>query len=399
MEFYKLLVPCPFGQKNATVRVWFTEEEIHILRNQIFPKLFGFINESKRSVWEKLIGSFYPNHSYQKKTLLSVTPQLINQAIKNSILVLYNQVDDNEIDTIVDQFTRLYSNELIILDDKTNVYLCPAVIECFSYINSIKNIFILYPFVNSEHRGTAHRGSSQRKIIQNQIDYLKERLDHHYFSLLAEDEIKKTELQIRFLTMSLDNDHSNLPEYFNYVKINFGLDSGIANFTEHEQKVFDQLLNFYNGLKSSEQELLKSVMTFINYKFNNSELDAVSKANLIREIIRYIFPVEFNKIQRKQNKKIFYSDDVSKAFKIKTIFHDVPIFVVDNNKGKDFLEEFMTIGINAIVGVKSLFDSEAPSLEDAPMFHQLRNFIIFMTMMGFDKVERKIFYRLYFVGN
>jgi len=380
------------------IKVWFTEKEIHVLFDRVLPKLLNFISsEEKRDYWQKFINGGNPYKKINdpiKKSLLLSSEISGERVIENSILLVFDRLKKYELQGLVQAFSLLCKDEKTVFTANTNVPIYPVVIECMSYIKSIQSLLTKYPKHTSEHHGTAHRGSSFKKIVETQISSLEARLEHSYFPINSEDEIKKTEIQLRFLKMTLNPEHSNLPEYFNYAKIQYGIDSEIFDLSDQEQMIFEQLLNFCNGVKSSPQELLKSVMIVLNMKFKKSLIDPVEKVAAIREIVRYIFHDELLKIQQKRNHEIFYQDDVFKPYKIKTILHDIPVYVIDHSKGKNFLQEFMTIGLNAIFGIRNLFDPDAPTLEEADEMYIARNFFSFVRRFEFSREERRVFYRL-----
>ncbi len=385
--------------KPVKVKVWFTDTEIRILFDRILPKLISLISDdTKKNHWQKFINNANPNYKLDNSIneLLLQSSKISNeQIIENSILYVWHNIKRYDLDGLVKAFSDLCEDERIIFTTNTNLPIFPMIVGCMQYVESIRVLFEKYPKRNSEHHGTAHRGSSYQQIIKTQISSLEARLNHTYFPLTSVDEIKKTEVQLRFLKMTQKQDFSNLPEYFNYAKINFGIDSQIVGLSEQEQLIFEQLLDFYNGIKSSKQELLKSVMIVINFRFNKSSLEPLKKAEVIREIIRYTFNDEFTSIRQKRNNEIFYKDDVTKPYKIKTILHDVPIYVTDHGKGNNFLEEFMTIGINTIFGIRSLFDSEAPTIDEANDRYILRNLFSYIRTFSFDRKERRVFYRFF----
>jgi len=386
----------PFPLK---ISIWFTQEIADILLKQIYPKITSLItNQENKNKFENFVNRFSPYNSlgHPSEESFLLTYQLTtDKIVENSILYNFQELQSYELRGLKKAFLSLCQKSKIGVITETQIPVYIELIDCLSYIKSIQNLLLQYPKHDSDHKGTAHRSSSLKKLITSQIKTLEGRLDHTYFPITSTKEIEKIKVQLRFLKKTLEKEYSNLPEYFNYVKVQYGLDSALVDMSEDEQQIFDQLLNFYNGIKSSIEELLRSVMIELNFKFSTSAIDPNKKAEAINEVIRYLFHDELRCLQKQKNKAIFSKNDVSKAYKIKTILHDIPIFTFDHGGGQDFLSEFMTVGISAIMGIKNLFEPDKPEFENISNIEFLRNIIIWKNALGLTKEERKVFFYLF----
>ena len=381
------------------IKIWFTPEIADILLKQIYPKITNLItNQENKNKFENFVNRFSPYNSldHPSEESFLLTYQLTtDKIVENSILYNFQELQSYELRGLKKAFLSLCQKSKVGVITETQIPVYMEIIDCLSYIKSIQNLLLQYPKHDSDHKGTAHRSSSLKKLITSQIKTLEGRLNHAYFPITFEEEIEKTKVQLRFLKKTLEKEYSNLPEYFNYVKVQYGLDSALVDMSEHQQQIFDQLLNFYNGTRSSIEELLRSVMIQLNFKFSASTIDHSKKAEAINEVIRYLFHDELRCLQKQKNKAIFSKNDVSKPYKIKTILHDMPIFTFDNSGGQDFLTEFMTVGISAIIGIKNLFEPDKPEVEDISNIEFLRNIIIWKNALGLTREERKVFFYLF----
>lgn len=385
--------------KPINVKVWFTQEIADILLKQIYPKITRLItNQEKKNKFENFVNRFSPCNSlgHPSEESFLLTYQLTtDKIVENSILYTFHELQNYELRGLKKAFLFLCQKSKIGIITETKIPVYIEIIDCLSYIKSIQCLLLQYPKHYSDHRGTAHRSSSLKKLIASQIKTLEGRLDHTYFPITSEKEIEKTKVQLRFLKKTLEKEYSNLPEYFNYVKVQYGLDSALVDMSEDEQQIFDQLLNFYNGIRSSLEELLRSVMIELNFKFSTSTIDPDKKAEAINEVIRYLFHDELRYLQKQKNKAIFLESDVQKPYKIKTILHGIPIFTFDNSSRQNFLLEFMTVGISAIMGIKNLFEPDKPELDYISDIELLHNIIAWKNALGLTREERKVFFYVF----
>ena len=74
------------------------------------------------------------------------------------------------------------------------------------------------------------------------------------------------------------------------MQIYIGFDNKFLNNSESDIQMLNQLVYFFNGIKTSKEELLKSVTIFLNEKIANKNNNLYKNyADTIMDIIRYFF--------------------------------------------------------------------------------------------------------------
>ena len=134
--------------------------------------------------------------------------------------------------------------------------------------------------------------------------------------------------------------------------------------TQNEIIGISQVLNFYNGIKSTTKELVRSVMIYCDQVFESDNLNKTDKANHILSIATYFFLDEFNESNKTRNTLTFNKTHIAKPWRVKTILHEVPIFAFKSKKSNDFLQELYEIGFNDMMGFQNLFEPDNPTIDD-----------------------------------
>lgn len=336
--------------------------------NSIVPKFLSHFEAKHKKIWQSKFNIILPKNNLNYKNendYLGNNNLKKDDVITNSILQSLPNIEKKDLDYLVEQFSIFSLNnkiKILTIENKLiPVYI--EIIETLNYITRINELLNKYPKSYGNHYGTKYRSSSYNNLLETQINILENRLDGRFFILENEDEIKKTQLQIKFIKQSLKKEFKNLPEWLNYININFGFDNKYFASTEVEIKAFTQLSSFFNGIKTSKEEILNSVMIYtkIQSKIKDEDVQVHKKlSESIINILRFFFQKTIKEIEKTKEKKtiIYNQENISKDFCIKTYIDELPIYTYVYKNTNNFLSELMEIGINSILGEKTIFDTD-----------------------------------------
>ncbi len=366
-----------------------------IIFNSLVPKFLNkFIGNNRNEFWNKYFNSLNPNKSLGYKSdidYLKLHNLSKHQVAQNSIKQVFNDLELEDYKLLSEYIFKLTSKEKIVVTRKTEIAVYGEVINIFNYIKQIQKLLKEYPLQKSEYNGTAH-STKVKTLIKTQINKLEDRLNHSYFPLKDEEEIRYTKYLLELLNYCLDDKYKNLPEYLNFINMSFGLDSEILDLEPENLEDIQSFLSFYNGIKTERIALVQSVAIYINITLNTSDLDSKEKAELILNIVEMFFQdeiLDYNK-QKKKKTFTFNAQDVEKNFRVKTIFHNTSIYAYNYKGSNDFIMELFQNGINSIYGMKNIFEPDKPIEEDISKRASLRSIAEFKKESGFTKEDLKI---------
>lgn len=141
--------------------------------------------------------------------------------VENSIKYILNEINENDLEYLTDQLL-IFSNNCkikIINEDKEAIAVYFEIIDSLAYIQKTKDIIKYYPKYDGDHLGTKHRQSNYKSLLKTQLKILKNRIDGRFFTIINEEEIKKTKMQIKFIEYSLKDKYKNFPSWFNFLEI------------------------------------------------------------------------------------------------------------------------------------------------------------------------------------
>ncbi|UTJ06647.1 hypothetical protein [Arcobacter roscoffensis] len=352
--------------KNVNASKFITKEHLDILMNQVFNKFLQGFNNQHKKLWESTLNKLVPKNHLNfnnESDYLEDTKITKLHVINNSILYCLPDLEKNDVEYLINQFNLFTFNNKVKILTKSNTPIYIEIIEVLNYIKSISQIISKYPKYNGNHYGTKHRQSSKKSLLTAQLNTLKSRLDGRFFTLENEEEIKKTKTQIKFIEYSLKKEYENLPEWLNFANTYLGFDHQSFNLTDIEILTFKQLTDFFNGIRTSKEELLKSVMIFLRIKSNIKNEDKKQYKELsesIINIVRFFFKDTILEVEKTKNKKtITYNiKNIEKEYIVKTYLSNTPIYTYYNKNTNDALNELITLGFMSMFGLSTIFDEE-----------------------------------------
>lgn len=350
-----------------------------IFQNEVIPNFLSSIADSQKiEHWENFFNTLVPKSSLgyeSEEAYLSERNLSIEKVIENSINQVFLDLPSDEISDLIDYFTALTEGCQVkeLLENQTAVYL--EIINLLTYIKQIQDLLELYKVSNSDKRGTAHRKSSVMAITNTQINKLKDRLEGSFFNLQNLEEIERTEVMLKLLKLSLNEEYKGIFEFFNLAKLLVGLDTKILGATNNEIIALGQVTDFYNGIRSEPHELLRSVMIYTNQLFSKSSISLEKKAENILNITRMFFPMELSKAEKGKNKIPFTAKHIVKEHIVKTILHEIPIYTYADPKKRNYLDELLDEFFKGMMGLQNIFEPNNPSEESISWFRKGRNII------------------------
>ena len=385
--------------KNINAKKFVSLEQLEFLENVIFPKFFNTFNMKYRKIWQSNIYNLLARNNLNfdnEENYLKSDNSKKNCAIVNSILYCLPNLGKIDLDYLVEQFLIFTINnkiKIICIENKlVPVYI--EIIEILNYSFRIDELLKKYPRNFGNHYGTKYRSSSYRNLLDIQLKILRDRLNSTFFTIENEYEIEKTQIQINFIEKCETEDYRNLPEILNYVNIYLGFDNKLFRLTEIQKKSFNQLCNFFNGIKTSKEEILNSLAIYMRIKSNVKNEDIFNHKELSESIINiliFFFQDKIKEIKTNKKRSFNYShENIKKDYQIKTYIDDIPIYTHNFNNLKDFIVQMFNVGIESIFRLKTILDENTNDVKESSNFQILRNIIILRNEYNLSKKEFKI---------
>lgn len=397
----------PF-HKPKHITAIFPKDYIEVWENITAKLTSGIVNKKKKQAWENYTNYILPKNSLgylSEEAFLKDKKLTKEQVIKNSILQIYPKINHERLNYLSKWFEILVKKHKIRVTKKNKVAIYSEIIFILNYIQNIEILINKYPQNWSNHYGTKFRSSSEKNLVETQINYLQECLNNPFFPIKNKQERKKIETQIKFLKEAINPDNEGFSEIFSRLDSRVGLDHKLMKFSKFEQEIIRQINSFYNGIRCKKEELVKSTKILMRAISNIYEEEDYSiLADSIESIAYDFFDYVYKKSNEKSKSKdklirnesaykqlIFTKKQLSNDFHIKTIIDDIEIFTYSYQSTFNFDKKMNFIGIKSIFGIKNMLEQDLPTIEDATNLHILRYAINFRKDMGFTKKELRYF--------
>ena len=382
------------------VNVWIPKDYFdHI---QLFLKKVSetIKNKNIKNKWETYRSCLFLQSTLGYKSNEEYLAINKSQIIENSIKFVLADINHEDLTFLVEKFVVFtHYNKIRIKNTLTkSIPVYEEICLALNYISSIQKLVQKYPPYFANYLGSRYRASSIENLINTQINSLKDRLNHRFFSLENQDEIDKTKMQIRFLELTLAEETKFFPELFNFTRIFIGLDATALGISEFDQKAIYQILSFLNGSKTQKEEYVKSAMIFLRMQSNmpndvsNQELKLLSES--ILDIARYFFNNVFKEAKDnntvRQNQLTYNQKYPLKAFHIKTIIDDTMIYTYTHKNSYNFLGELIVILFKSMFGEKNALQPLLPEAKTISDFQKLRNMLKFFKEINITKKDIKV---------
>lgn len=398
-KFHNCIIPYRYEIKENYV-AWLPYSYTIIFRDVIVPKFLDkSISNDKKERWQNYIDSLIPKKSLgyvSQEAYIEVNQLTKNIIVLNSLKHVFNDtLNSDSYEMLTACFLELISTEKVRVLRDSGIAIYKEIIDIGFYIRQIQTVLQKYPRRTSEHKGTAHT-TKFKTLIQTQINKLEDRLNHPYFPIINHNEIKDTKMILKLLNMCLDKERKNMPEYLNFINVAYGLESKILNLKENDLKIIRNFLNFYNGIKTERIELVQSVAILLNDVFIKLDIEANQKAELILSITKVFFTDEIQKYNKDNKKRTFAynAKSIEKESRVKTILHETLVYAYDNSRGSDIIQEMLTIGFNAILGIKNIFEPDKPTEDEISNIQMARSLMHVKNEFGLSTFELRVMLHL-----
>jgi len=350
---------------------------IHTLQNSIIPKFLALIeNPEKRQLQRSNFTLLLPKNTLDISTEDYIDQHKISkrQIIINSINQTTLKLPDEELDDLSSILEPLCNNFSLRIFNNTGTATYLEILNIISYAVQIRDIINSYPKRYSNHHGTKYRSSSEKNLIKTQRSHLVERLENPFFALDDDSLIEMTQMQIKYMDMFMSKEHKTLPNIMNIIESIFGLDSEILDFPPLKIKALRQVLSLFNGIRTSKEALVKSVMIFtlMQSKLDVSDIRTNKiYAKAIYKFTEYLFHDIFIEDGKKKKKTlVFNHKTITAKWYSKTVINDLSIFAFNTNKQEDFIIKYIFEGLADMLKVQSVHKND----NEISNFAMLRNF-------------------------
>lgn len=379
---------------------------IEIFQNSILPKFLSNFQGKQKLLWQSFINKNLPkqtlNYSSEEEYLKDKNITKKNVII-NSIKFIDENISPNNLEYLANQFDIFSKNckIKIIYYNFIELPIYTEIIDSLEYIQRINELLKSFPKYYSDYLGTKFRQSSYKTLLKTQLTMLKNRLNGNFFNLTNNDEIEKTKKQMRFIELALTEKFKNIPHWFNFAEIYLGLDNKFLNMTAIEIQAIKQLNTFFNGIKTSKEELLKSVSIFLKIQSKIQDTDLENHklfAENIMNILRLYFDSTIHLIQKERNNKrefTYSKANITKDFTIKTYINETPIYIYNNQNTNDHFMQLFIESLNGIAGLSNIFQEDKPTLEEINEFTFKKNILLYYKELGLTSQEIKSIIELF----
>lgn len=390
-----------YKNKNHNASKFIAINQLNLLIGKVFPKLLKGFNGKHKKLWEETINKLLPKTKLgfnNENDYLKSNEITKEDVIINSINYIYPNLEKEEVNYLLKCFKIFTKNnkiKVLTIDNKlTPIYY--EIINSLAYLKKIKNIIDKYPKNNGNHHGTKYRSSSINTLIKTQLNILENRLEGRFFTVEDENEIKKLEIQIKFIKYSLTDEYKDFPEWMNFAKIYLGFDNNQLEMTVVEIQAFNQLLEFFNGIRTSKEELLISTMIYLRTQSNIKNDDTESHKELsesIINIVRFFFNETIIEVEKSKKKKtiVYKEENVKKDYCIKTHLSELPIYTYIYKNTNNPMQKFMEASFNSIVGIQNIFEKDKPKEDEISNFQMAKNIMKLRKEFDLTKEEFKTF--------
>lgn len=390
-----------YKNKNLNVKGFISLEQLILLESEVFPKFLNGLKGKQKTLWQSTLNRYLPKNKLgfnNENDYLRDNKITIKTVIINSILYCLPNLEKDDVNYLTEQFSIFTKNSRIKIFTKDNkqtpIYF--EIINSLSYILNIQSILNKYPKNNGNHYGTKHRSSSRETLIKNQLNILENRLEGRFFNVENDDEIEKLKIQIKFMKLSLTEEYKHFAEWINFAKIYLGFDNDKLDITAIEKKAFNQLLDFFNGIRTSKEELLTSVMIYLRTQSNIADDEETLHKELsqsIMNITRFFLNKTIIEVEKSKKKKTvtYKKHKIKNDYCIKTILSETLIYTYVYKNTDNPLEVFFEASYNSILGIHNIFEKDKPKEDEISNYKMAKSAITFFKEYELNPKEYKAF--------
>lgn len=372
-------------QKVQTINIFFHPEVFAHLDSAIKKIFEPILNPEIKKKWIAYTNLMLPKsklgYSSQEEYLktISLTEEDITQ---NTIAYVFPNLPSIDIKFLTKEFI-IFSKKahiVIVHIDHKNIVLYREIYLALVYMKNIRQVIDK----NKKLRSSSHHGlqknSKPKALLKSLKSYLEERLDHPYFPIVNDEERERIKLQISYINKALSNEFKILYDLFNFSNIFLGLDYPLLRLSKNDQITIHQLITLFNGIKSSNEELVMSCMIYMRYLTNivdKNDYDKLSQSilNIAIQFYNDVYILGQKKRSKRGNHFTYNKTYIDKEYRIKTFIDQLPIYSFKTESNFDFLQEMMELTLKSFKGESNIFQPELPTDNPTSAFQVSRNII------------------------
>lgn len=373
------------------------------------PKIFEHLSSAMEKIFELILNpkikkkwvassnlmlpksklGYSSQEEYLKTTLLKPF-----DILQNTLTYVFPHFSSIDLQFLVKEFSifSIKAHIVIVNVNQTHIVMYREIYLILLYIKQIREVIDKNKKLRSSNYHGIKKNSKPKALLKSLQDYLKERLNHPYFPIVNDEERERTQLQIAYIDKALNNEYKIFYDLFNFANIMVGLDFPLLRLSKNDQITIHQLLSLFNGIKSSDEELVMSCMIYMRLLSNivdqnNYKILSQSILNIAIHFFSDIYIKGQVKRTKRGNHFTYNEKHVDKQYRIKTFIDQAPIYSFKNESDFDFIKKMMEIVFSSLQGEKNIFQPELPSSNPTSSFQLLRNIALIKKDFNFTKEE------------
>lgn len=385
-------------QKVQNIKVFFEPYIIEDLTSILNKIIEPIVNPAIKKRWITYSNSLLPKNTLGYATqdeYLKTTNLSKENIVQNTIAYVYPDLPKLDISYLIKEFMIFTKKDRILIYTKTDgshLAIYSAIFYALNYTKVVREIIDKNNKVRSSSHLGIKRSTKWKALVLSEKKALEYRLNHPYFPITNQDEIDKTKLQIFYLETVLNKDYKILIDLFHFANIHFGLDYPLLNLSVKDQVTINQLLNLFNGIKTSNDELVESAMIFLRMKSKITNKDDYKElSESILNIAIQLFNDVYLKGTKRRKKRInhftYNEHYIDKRIRVKTFIDDMPIYTYSQHNYFNFMEEMVNLVEKSSQGLQNIFEPDLPETNEASEFTLLRSIAEIKRDFNFSKRE------------
>lgn len=317
----------------------FSASQRKFIQDELIPLNLGSMKDCDKKVQiESLLSLSNPNNLQDFTTILdklSLTKQAFFEKAFNDTLYFFfenttiHHFSKEDILIFKEDFLYLVSLDIFkILQD--DIIIAHSFLMFLNHLNLTFDTLDHMKF-KSDSLGTAFFNNDYRVGLESILnDLIKQLSSDNPFVVSFKEDIERIKLA-KFAIKSFRN-HIAMGNFMVILNSLYGFNNFDLGLSEGEQKAIEQIFTILNGLKTSDQELVRSFMIKATFPYRTRQINKTKLCDFIKNITRYFFePIIYNKTTKKYKVSIS-ARYLEKPVYIKTALMGNLIYAYDNDE-------------------------------------------------------------------
>lgn len=285
----------------------FSESELQFFQKELLPLNLNSMKDcDKKAQLMSLIQISHPNNLQDFTTVLEKLALTKKAFFAKSFEYTLDYFFDN---TTIHHFSK----DDILIFKKDFLYIVSLDIfkilendiiiahSFLMFLTHLDQTFKILPYMKNktDSRGTAFFNNDYRVGLESTLNDLTNQLSpENPFSVSFKKDIERIKLS-KFAIKSFRN-HTVIGNFMIILNSIYGFNNYDLGLSEGEQKAIEQIYTILNGLKTSDQELVRSFMIKAIFPYRTKQINKTRLCDFMKNITRYFFePIVYNKTTKK----------------------------------------------------------------------------------------------------